>query len=278
MNDSKVLSADEVKRQELNILLQFDSFAKENGFQYSLCGGTLLGAIRHKGFIPWDDDIDVMVPRPDYDRIIEFAKEHGSIGSFRFTGFEIDGFPMPFIKMTDSRIAVKDHATRDDIPLNLWIDIFPLDGITSQEDKFPAIYRKSYFYKALIKTGNYKFVGAGKTRAKRIARMVATPFVEVFNLNTYAEKRLIKLAKSGPHYSEAKWVGEIVWGPYGIKEYFRKSLFERTVPVEFEGHFFPALQGWDEHLRSVYGDYMKIPPENERVNHGLKAWRVGESS
>lgn len=271
--DMRKLSMDEVKRRELEILLAFDSLAKEHGVRYSLAYGTLLGAVRHKGFIPWDDDIDVMVPRPDYERLLGLIRD-GSLGAseFEFVGYELGNFPMPFIKMVDPSIRVHDIATKNNIPLNLWIDIFPLDGVPADEDAWAEACGKAQTCKNLIKVGNYRFLGAGKGLGKRIAKMVAMPFVMLLKLNDEAERDVIELAKGDPSYEKSQFVADVVWGPYGTGERFSKTLLSGFVTIDFEGHLLSALAGWDAYLRGIYGDYMQLPPVGKRVAHGVEAW------
>ncbi|MBM6786604.1 LicD family protein [Collinsella tanakaei] len=267
------LTDEEVKAELLAILLAFDSFAKRKGIIYSLAYGTLLGAVRHKGFIPWDDDVDVIVPRPDYERLVKYANGGGSIGDYRFTGFEVDGFPMPFLKLVNPMIRVRDCATKARIRLDLWIDIFPLDGCDSDSEKFAAGDREAGLCKAVVKIANYRFWGAGKGRLNRIGKMLAMPFVELMGLGVLAERKLLELASEKPDYDEADYVCNVVWGPYGPGERFRKSLFCDTVEVIFEHHAFLALAGWDDYLTQIYGDYMTLPPVENRAAHGIKAWR-----
>lgn len=272
-SDGKRLTDSEVKEGILRILLAFDEFSRENGIRYSLGAGTLLGAIRHEGFIPWDDDVDVYVPRPDYDRIVEMAREGWSSGDLRFTGFEVDGFPMPFVKMVDTSVEVVDRATKESIPLHLWIDVFPMDGVPADPAEARALLRRTKVLVYLIKVGNYKFFGAGRTRAKRLAKVLAAPFVILIRLNTWAERRIVAEARSRP-YEESEYVCDVVWNAYGPGEAIAREDFERTVRVRFEGHDLPAASGYDGWLRGMYGDYMRLPPKGDRVSHGVVATRV----
>jgi lipopolysaccharide cholinephosphotransferase len=267
------LSMDEVKQRELEILLAFDGLAKEHGIRYSLAYGTLLGAVRHRGFIPWDDDIDIVVPRPDYEQLLGLIRS-GELdgGKFEFVGYELGNFPMPFTKMVDPTIHVHDIATKVSIPLSLWIDIFPLDGVPGDDGAWAEECSRAQTCKNLIKVGNYRFLGAGKGLGKRIAKMIAMPFVMLFRMNDKAEKDVIGLAKSEPLYEDAEFVADVVWGPYGTGERFDKSLLDSLASVEFEGHQLPALAGWDAYLTGIYGDYMQLPPAEKRVAHGVEAW------
>lgn len=273
MGEQEYLSQQEIKSGLLEILKAFHEFAQLNDIRYSLGAGTLLGAIRHHGFIPWDDDIDVFVPRPDYDKIIRAAREGWNNGSLRFTGYEIDGFPMPFIKMIDSSIQVVDRATKPSIPLHLWIDIFPMDGVPDDMGAARRYLKKTRLLIYLIKAGNYKFFGAGRTRAKRIAKMLVIPFVKIFSLNSWAERKLINAARS-IRYDTAKSVCDVVWNAYGPGEIISKEAFEKMTLVGFEGHEFRATDAYDDWLRGQYGDYMELPPEDKRVSHGVIAKRA----
>lgn len=266
------LTGDEVKKELLALLVAFDDFARANDIRYSLAYGTLLGAVRHAGFIPWDDDVDVIVPRPDYERLVEFANGCGGIGDYRFTGFEVDGFPMPFLKLVNPLIKVKDCATKDRIRLDLWIDIFPLDGCVSDSENFAVKNREASLCKAVVKTANYRFWGAGKGRLNRIGKMLAMPFVELMGLGVRAERKLLELAAEKPDFDEADYVCNVVWGIYGLGERFRKDFFEDMVEVVFENHVFFALSSWDAYLTQIYGDYMTLPPKEKRTAHGIEAW------
>ena len=266
------LETEEVKRYELELLLAFDEYAKQNSIAYSLGYGTLLGAARHKGFIPWDDDIDVIVPRPDYDRIVEAAKSGLEINGYKFVGYEIDKYPFPFLKLVNPNIVVKDAPTKDNIPLNLWMDVFPIDGCASDSESFNKQFSKAYFYRALIKTGNYKFLGAGRTRGKRMLKMLAMPFVTLFRLNDIAERRLLKFAKNNVPYDEADTYANLVWGPYENGEMISKEMMSGFTSLEFEDYDFPAIAEWDKLLTGLYGNYMELPSEEARVSHGVQAW------
>ena len=264
------LSEKEVKQHEFDILVAFDEYASSRGLAYSLGYGTLIGAVRHEGFIPWDDDIDVLVPRADYEKIVEDARQGFQVGPYRFTGNEVDGFPMPFIKMIDMRIDVHDSATKDSIPLNLWIDVFPLDALPGDRAEAERVIDEAYNLRAFIKVGNYKFIGAGKTFLKRLVKMALMPFVMAFGMHKRAEGKIISLAKNCGEVG-SPYVGNIVWGPYRHGEILPAEMFGEYTTVTFEGREFPAMKDWDGYLSSIYGDYMKLPPESKRFSHGVDA-------
>lgn len=269
----KKLTLDEVKQEELKVLLAFDRLTRKHEIRYSLAYGTLLGAIRHKGFIPWDDDVDVIVPRPDYERLLSLIRG-GQLdtGELIFQGFELGNFPMPYLKFSNSAIEVRDIANKASIPLYLWIDVFPLDGVPDDEASWDVECDKAQTWKNLIKAGNYRFFGAGKGLRNRLAKMAVKPWIAALSLDDRAEMSIIAAAKAGPSYAAAEFVADVVWGPYGRGERFNRGLIRDYVSVEFEGCQLPALSGWDAYLTGIYGNYMELPPVEKRVAHGVEAW------
>lgn len=140
------LNKKEIQNIELNILLEFSKFCNENKLRYYLVGGTLLGAIRHKGFIPWDDDIDVCMPRPDYELFI--SNFHSDNSCLKLCCNKFGNLKAPFAKLKDTRtIVVNDILVNDnDIDTNLWIDIFPVDGLPDSECNRKKHIKKQVLY------------------------------------------------------------------------------------------------------------------------------------
>ena len=268
------LTSQEVKAREIEMLSVFDAFAQAEGIRYSIAYGTLLGAVRHGGFIPWDDDVDIVVPRPDYDRLVRMAVAGKAPKPYRFTGWAVDGFPMPFVKLIDPRVGVRDSANKPSIPLNLWLDVFPLDGVSTDETAYREVDRKAQLLKSIIKTDNYRFLGAGKGLGRRMAKMAVKPWVSLFGLGDKALRGIDELARLGPSYDEAAFVSNIAWGIYGLGERFPKQLMEGGDEMRFENIVCRVMPGWDEYLSSIYGAYGELPPLQERVAHGVDAWIV----
>ena len=266
----KYLTLEELHAELLKLLLRFDAFCKEHGLRYSLDSGTLLGAVRHKGFIPWDDDIDVSMPRPDYDRLVLLEKELPS--GLHLVIPEKTKLLYGFCKICTDEICAQEPQYEGIMDEMLWIDVFPNDGM-------PADAADAAKAKALVCRATRRNVWAhGNHRKERgIKRVVKTVGGALFRLGDTRECMFAAIAKavSKPGYESAERVGCLV-GPE--KKYWSipKDGYEKTINMEFEGHLFPCMSCWDEFLTALYGDYMQLPPVSQCRTHCLKAWRVGE--
>lgn len=268
-----ILKPEEIKHELLNILLKFDSFTKEHGLSYSLAYGTLLGAVRHNGFIPWDDDIDVMMPRPDYDRLIALVNDGLKIPGYQFVGYELGNYPFPYLKFQNSLISVEEEDMESADGLFLWLDIFPLDGVPRDDDDFGRFWGKAYRLGCFCKAGHTKVL-SGVTFTKKIGKLVLKPYCKYLGGARRAADRLVAMARECT-YSEAEYIADVVWGgPYGLGERLKKTDFERLTLLEFEGHYFATIQNYDQYLTQMYGDYMELPPVEKRMSHGIVARRL----
>lgn len=261
------LSLEEIKQIELNILLSFKQFCEEQNLRYYLAGGTLLGAIRHKGFIPWDDDIDVCMPRKDYEIFIkEFDKFHDY---YKLKNLSKGNFTAPFSKIVDLRTIIINKYNISDIDTNLWIDVFPVDGLPDTLSEIACIYKKCGFYRKVLML-NDAMLGEGKTKIRKYLKYFLKPLARLYGKKRCVDN-ILKLASQYP-YDKHGYVGDIVWGLYGIGECMLKNEFEKIFVVEFEGHTFPTFSCWDSYLRGLYGDYMKLPPKEKRITHDMVAY------
>lgn len=260
------LSSQEVKQLELEMLLKFDEICKSNSLYYTLCGGTLLGAVRHKGFIPWDDDIDVLMPRPDFERLLEMVRsksvalpEYMDIASW----FTSPPVYVPFVKIIDKRTLVKEEFMSGD--KHLWIDIFVTDACPDDEKIVRTIFNKSLFLRKLLFKKQTR-AGSGKTKAKAVLKDILRVILSPISLVSIC--RAIENNAKKYDFASSSYIAGIQWG-YGPQEKVSKRAWMAPIELEFEGHTFPAPSNYDEYLSNLYGDYMTLPPENKRISHDM---------
>ena len=271
----KYLNTREIQLEEKKILDHVVKFLDKNNINYSLCGGTLLGAIRHKGFIPWDDDIDILMTRPEYDKLQELIKKDNSIlgNNLYFHSMELNNSNMPFTKVYNHNIRTYDWRYKDKYEKYLWIDIFPIDGFPESDKVCKNWFKKRNKIKKMYmysKTTS-KFLFHKKEYLKNIAKIIIKFIATIFPKKNYA-KKIISLGKKYP-YETSKYTGCYVWG-YGPQEKMKKEDYEKYIDVEFEGTKYKGLKEYDKYLTNLYKDYMQLPPEEKRVTHSFKAWRV----
>ncbi len=263
----KLLNSYQIKENEVKILLDFDNFCKTNNLKYYLAGGTLLGAIRHKGFIPWDDDIDVCMPRLDYEF---FVKNYAPLKSnYVVKSSSLKTLTSPFAKIINKNIYINTKYNASEANKNLWIDIFPVDGLPEDRDEVEKIYKKCKFYRTILLLVDAK-LGKGTTIFRKYSKYILKPLAKLYGRNRCVDK-IEQIAKSNS-YETSEYVGIVTWGLYGVGERMLKAEFEKSVEVEFEGHKFPAFSCWDSYLRGLYGDYMQLPPVEKRKTHNMTVY------
>ncbi len=257
----------EIKKLELNILLELDKFCKKENLRYYLAGGTLLGAIRHKGFIPWDDDIDVCMPRNDYELFVRNFRSNNE--HLKIKSNLLESLAVPFSKLVDMSTIITAKYSKGDVDKHLWIDILPVDGLPDDLIEVNRIYKRCDFYRIILGLCDSK-LGKGTTNIRRCMKFLLKPIAKL-----YGKKRCIsKIEKIAMQqsYEFSRYVGIVTWGLYGSGERMPKSEFEKRTEVEFEGYKFPAFACWDSYLKGLYGDYMQLPPENKRATHNMKVY------
>lgn len=267
----KELTLQELKEIEFDILKKFDAFCKDNDIKYFLGYGTLLGAIRYKKFIPWDDDIDVLVPREHYDRLISMFKDDEQYKLFSFE--RNTKFHYPFAKLCDMSTRKEQTIYKNKgIDLGVEIDIFPLDAFDDDFEK--AKNEAIRIKKTMIWLKRTKLEKPlSKTFIKRTIWNVIMCFVNILG-GQYFIKKIIQYANR-PEQKGHKYLGAKVWCIYGERGIIPAEAFADSIEVEFEGMMFPAPVGYDTYLTCLYGDYLPEPPkEKQKTHHGFKAYRV----
>lgn len=250
----KSLGIDQIHNIELDILLEFCNFCEKNNLRYWLGGGTMLGAVRHNGFIPWDDDIDVFMPDEDYNRLIEIYKDSDRYELLNY--FRNPDYPFFFSKLADRETLIWHYGYPMEYVMGIYIDIFPLVGFPDsaglqnrQWEEEHLAMAEWYWYQDLV-----DLVGKDK--------MPVTP------------------AKILNHMKPMRFDEADMIGPVSVilqKEWLsRKQDFADFIYKSFEKHQFRVPIGYDNHLRERYGDYMQLPPIEKRVFHGYPMYKRGE--
>lgn len=257
-----------VQLEQLGMLIEFDRICKENNLSYQLFAGTLLGAIRHNGFIPWDDDIDVAMLRDDYEKFINICNDNLSPDYF-LQNYKTD----PYYFRQFSRIRKNNTKYVQDLYKNLeihhgiFIDVFPLDGFVP--GSIFEVIRVN-----IIKIMYYLNRGRNNTvsdKASFIKKAVGKLFMVtnlIINKPTFDElkTKIIKINSK----KNTKYITHLTNAidSYGYKSFLiKKENFMNVIEWEFEKNKFPVPYTFHKYLTNIYGDYMKLPPKEQRKPH-----------
>ncbi len=259
----------EIQEVGLKILHDVHNFCVAKQINYTLYGGTMIGAIRHKGFIPWDDDVDIAMPRPDYERFIE---EYRSDSGYKLICYEHGGSQLAFARvceMTDTYVKQSlpwcKHAT------GVYIDVFPLDGAPDDYNEAKHFIRNLHFSWTCLKLSR---VSQRKLKEQKTIKRKFNVLVRKILFRNYFTKQIdwtkrhIDACRSIP-YNATNHFANVSFMEYKMKEYQSKDDFQSAILVPFEDGLFYVCNGYDHLMRIKYGDYMQLPPEQQRLlKHG----------
>lgn len=251
------IDQEEMKAIELRLLKHFRDTCEQLGLRYYLCGGTLLGAVRHKGYIPWDDDIDVFMPVPDYWKLIEAFQEDEI---YKLINEENCQTSYMFTRLIDKRTVLEEihYPLRSKTGIN--IDIFPISGFPKGD-----VNEVADFTEEILKLRNdwddFWFTYGMKGNQEIVYEQLKTKMKDI--MTRY-------------DFDTSQEVGYIVTGKLD-RELLARDNFNETVLVEFEGEKYKAPKGYDVYLTNMYGDYMQMPPkEQQESKHDFNAWWENE--
>ena len=253
MNEKLV---NDLQNIELDMLLEVDRICKKYNIQYFLVAGTLLGAVRHKGFIPWDDDIDICLPLNDYKKFCKICKKELDKKYF-LQNYKTDitnKWPAKIRK--NGTTAIEKGYETAQIHQGVWIDIFPLVGVKNDKKWITKVSKISLFAKALLRKRN----GANSKFKVLAFEKKLLKFIPVSLIKFIVSVILSFIFKHHKKYEFCTYL----WGESKITPRFKSVLFSEFCEVEFEGHMFPAPKDWDKYLTIEYGDYMTPPPPEKR--------------
>ena len=265
MIKKELLSEMQLKAELCEMMVAVDNYLRSNDIRYSVARGTMLGAIRHNGFIPWDDDIDIGILRKDYNKLLLKLQNNRTICNGLYaSGFEIGEEDWPFIKIYNERVLVQDDAMKNG-RTKLWIDIFPFDGIA------PKGFCSKLRHLRLLALKWMNIADIYSIRGKHdLANIAGNISCSLFP-NTLKHNRSIEKMLMAYSYDESKLVTDTGWFD-GYASWLTKMDFDQPELLEFESARFFAPHDYRGYLTRCYGhDYMDPPPPEKRFTHTVDA-------
>lgn len=257
------------------LLAQFDSFCRRNHLRYYLAYGTLLGAVRHHGFIPWDDDVDIWMPRPDYMKLLEFEliSDELKIVSYR----NQNGYfhPYSYCNLADTKTVSVERAARKPTGKGLFIDIFPLDGLPNNH-ALAMVWGRAVLGVAKLSAYVNQAKPAPDSPKHAIKNLIMSichclPSGMLASLANW-------LAQRYP-YEESRYCANLVNKVYPFgRELQKVAWYKKSEYLNFGKYAFCVSFSYDETLTQLYGNYMQLPPAKDRVPHHAYSvfWKVNE--
>ena len=268
----KKMCSNEIKSVLLKTLIRFNEFCEKNDIKYSLAYGTALGAIRHKGFIPWDDDIDVLMMRSEYNKFEaawgNYIKSHNDHYKLWPELDEENYFIVYVAKFFDTDTTLYEYFSKGKvIEYGIFIDIFVLDHIPVEKSEQKKLFLDVRFY--------WKWIQHFQRHFKKWNK-----FVRKYNLSLPSLDMMVnKLMERKDRYNRELTPLVSMIQDYQKKKDINLSIFKYEwfhdyILTDFEGHKFPIIKAYDEMLKNSYGDYMQLPPKDQQVGHNIDAyWR-----
>ncbi len=273
----KPIELEEHRKLQIAILEDLASFCKKHNLRYYLAYGTLIGAVRHQGFIPWDDDIDIQMPREDYNKLIElYNKEKGENARYYLVSPNDKRSLNAFTKIIDTTTIKKQfgiaYKTPDDY-LGVDIDVFPLDGAPSDKEEY-----KKWFKKLIWLYTRYWYKNQNKRDSlKGWLKLFMHKLPGIFLSKKGILKKTAKLHAKYP-FAECEYVAIVEDASCDFGSHTKKSNYEESVMLDFEDKKFAVPKGYHEVLTAIYGDYMQLPPIEQQVTHHVNTVFYKEKS
>jgi len=270
----KAISLTEHKQIMLDMLVVFTTFCDKHNLAYYLDAGTLIGAVRHKGFIPWDDDIDINMPIKDYDSLIDIVRRNNNhINDYIIVEFPADTI-YPYLKISDTRTILIEFPDKYPMAGGIYMDLFPKYGIKDKSFSSKMVCEISKLL-GLMHWVNKFSVNAWQQPSYSISKRLFAKALKAITWNSswaanLQDKFMHNYMRHHP-LSECEYVTTLTNGEF--HKLAPKSCFDGYQMLEFEGHKFKGPKDYDTYLHCLYkGDYMQLPPEDKRVHHNINVY------
>lgn len=255
----KYIDLETRKRLQLQILKSVHKICEQNQLYYFLGGGTLIGAIRHKGYIPWDDDIDIMMPRKDYEKLVRILNRKSK--HLNMVTYKDGGYYYAFGRISIRNTCAKERNRYQIEKLGVYIDVFPYDGISSDIRKT----EKTYAIMGYLQKLRNGLIELSKEGEKYYLWKKVLVYILMNTMTLIAKRYKVGTTEK---------VACVVAVKCGIKEVVPADVFAKRILVPFEDFYCYVPVGYDLYLRQLYGDYMAVPSEAmQKEHHNILAWR-----
>lgn len=258
----KKLEFKEIQGIANDILKHIKEVCDANSINYYLAYGTVIGAVRHKGFIPWDDDIDIYMPREDFNKFLDVISKEQS--HYKIMSIDTDPeYPHPLTKLVDTRTKMDWHIVKHKVSYGIWVDIYILDNVPDDDAELRRFQRKLNFYQKCYEHALYNM---HIHSLKSLLSNIGLCWTKLFGPRFFAEK----MYRMSPRYNNIetkRFAPSAFTAQSRAQAVLRKDILGKGVDMSFECVMYRVPEKTDEYLRHFYNDYMKLPPVEKRVSN-----------